>query len=205
MHVRSFKLLLLSGVILCAGSGTAYSQQEPQAAGGTTEGLSGLTTQGLATDGGADGGFAGANTTSTFVGGNNTDGGFVGGAREATGGGAANRQFRGITDTGVVGGGNQQQAGTPRRIPVAFRVAFTTPQVSSLRVGTLAAANNIGVQRFVPLRPQLSGINVNVTPAGVVTLTGAVPDASSRRLAANLLRLQPGVRSIQNQLQVQTQ
>jgi hypothetical protein len=171
--------------------------------GGTTEGLGGLTTGGLATEGAADGGFAGANAAQGFVGGGATDGGFVGGSREAAAGfGNANRQFRGITDTGIFAGSTQQQTGTPRRIPVSFRVSFQTPTISQLQAGASAPANQISVQRFSVIRPELSGITANVSPQGVVTLTGAVADASSSRLAANLLRLQPGVRAINNQVQV---
>jgi BON domain len=184
------------------GGGSAGGGTTNTGAGGTVGGeLSGLTTQ-LATDGASQGGFAGANAASSFVGGAGTDGGFVGGARESTAGGAANRQFRGITDTGVVGAGTGQQTGTPRRIPVAFRVSFTAPVVSQLQRGTLAVGNAVNVQRFTPLRPQLAGINVNLSSAGVATLSGSAPDAATRRLAANLMRLQPGVRSIRNDVEL---
>jgi osmotically-inducible protein OsmY len=38
---------------------------------------------------------------------------------------------------------------------------------------------------------------------GVAVLQGTVPSAEASRLAANLLRLQPGVRSVDNQATVE--
>lgn len=160
-----------------------------------------MTTSGLDTGGADEGGFAGANAATTFVGGSATDGGFVGGARESTIGATANRQFRGITDTGVVGS-QQQQTGTRREIRVAFRVSFAAPAVSELPADTLAPANDVSLQRFAMQRPALSGVQVRLSPTGTATLTGVAPDASARRLAANLVRLQPGVRSVTNELVV---
>lgn len=165
--------------------------------------LGGMTTQGLVTDGTTTGGVAGANAASSFIGGNATDGGFVGGARETTTGSTANRQFRGITDSGVAGRSTQQQqSATPRQKQIALRVGFSSPSISQSAPGTFSRSNAASVQRIAELRPELAGVNVRLSPSGVATLTGITPDVSTSRLAANLIRLQPGVRSIDNQIEV---
>lgn len=51
-------------------------------------------------------------------------------------------------------------------------------------------------------KPELRDVRIEPGQAGLLTLTGSVPTAAARRLAANLLRMEPGVRQVQNNLTV---
>lgn len=164
------------------------------AAQGTTEGIGGVTTQGAPT-GDTTGGTAGSNTAEVFVGGNNS-GGFVGGGVATQRNN--NRQFRGITNTNVPTGGGTQTSGTPRRIPVSLRVSFDYPAPNATT--GLVGPTGPPIYRVSTIRPELRNVQVVVSPAGVATLTGSVPNDQSRRLAANLVRLRPGVRRVENQI-----
>ncbi|MFN8709697.1 MAG: BON domain-containing protein [Planctomyces sp.] len=135
----------------------------------------------------------------TFVGGNQ-NGNFVGGAREATTGTNMNRQFRGITDN-TQPQQTQQQTGAPRQRPFAMRIGFPFPPVLT-EAAQLNEINAASMTPFTSNRPELSSVNVVVSSDGSATLSGNVPDADARRLAANLVRLQPGVRRIRNEIAV---
>lgn len=214
MNVSS-SLRLCTFALLFAGSQHAFAQQgqiggggnnagatSATAAGlgvgpatGTSEGIGGITTQG-APAGDVTGGTAGNNTAEVFVGGNNT-GGFVGGGVATQRNN--NRQFRGITNTNIPTGGGAQTSGDPRRVPVSLRVSFSHPRAdgNTLLIGRTGSP----IQRISSVRPELRSVQVQVSVDGTATLTGTTPDANSRRLAANLIRLRPGVRRVDNQLQ----
>ena len=49
-------------------------------------------------------------------------------------------------------------------------------------------------------KPELRNVRIEPGQAGLLTLTGSVPTAAAKRLAANLLRMEPGVRKVQNDL-----
>lgn len=166
-------------------------------AGGTLDGPGGLTTQGPGALTGGDGGLAGANVAQEFVGGNNSEG-FVGG--RVTTQANSNRQFRAITAADVPTGGSTQTSGTQRRVPVSLKIAFSYPvsSGSSLLIGSAGPP----IRQIMTFRPDLQGIDVSVDGSGQATLTGAVPDTDAARLAANLVRLRPGIRKVDNQLQV---
>jgi len=51
-------------------------------------------------------------------------------------------------------------------------------------------------------RPELTSVEVSFSADGVAMLSGTTQDAAARRLAANLLRLQPGVRRVENRILV---
>ena len=141
---------------------------------------------------------AGSNVTDAFIGGG--DGGFVGGAQERQTQ-AVNRFFRAITGEDVPTGGSRGSSGEPRRIPVRLKLGFLRPTPRQ----TLAIGGRAGLDltRFVRIRPGLQAIGATMDDQGQVTLTGVTPDDASRRLAVNLLRLQPGVRSIRNEIALQ--
>jgi osmotically-inducible protein OsmY len=50
---------------------------------------------------------------------------------------------------------------------------------------------------------QIKGLNVQVDDQGLATLTGQVESEAARRLAENLIRLEPGIRAVRNELTVQ--
>ncbi len=175
-----------------AGGGNA-GQGSAAAGGGTTEGLGGRTTQGL-DGGGQDGGVAGGNRTETFIGGNNT-GSFVGGAVATDNN--ANRLFRALAEASVPTGGNQQ-TGTPRSVPTSLRIAFSYPAPTG--GSSLAPDAGFAINRVALLRPEFRSVSVSVSSIGVAVLDGAVDNAATRRLAANLIRLRPGVRKVENRI-----
>ncbi len=63
----------------------------------------------------------------------------------------------------------------------------------------MAGANSPSLERYVTRYPELSGIVVSLQENGVVVLSGETNSVESARLAANLVRLQPGVRRVENQ------
>ena len=171
------------------------------APGSTTGGLGGRTTQGAGSGviSAAQGGFAGGNTAEGFVGAAGAEG-FVGGGREAGVNSSVNRLFRSIQAAEVPTGGTQGTGGNPRRIPVSLRLGFTAPPPQAAAL--IAGPGGGSFDRFAAARPELQSIAVNINEAGVAMLTGTAPDAEAWRLAANLLRLQPGVRWVDNRIQV---
>jgi hypothetical protein len=175
------------------GGGNAAAQSSATAGGGTTDGVGGRTTQGL-DGGGQDGGVAGGNTRETFIGSNQT-GNFVGGAVATDNG--ANRLFRALAEASVPTGGNQQ-TGTPRSIPTSLRIAFSYPSPNS--GSGLAPPSGFAIERVALQRPEFRNVSVNVSRVGVAVLDGAVNNAAARRLAANLIRLRPGVRKVENRI-----
>lgn len=54
-------------------------------------------------------------------------------------------------------------------------------------------------------RPAFTGVKFNVGDNGAVVLSGEVESDSARRLAANLIRMEPGIRKVTNALTVATQ
>ncbi|MFO0978804.1 MAG: BON domain-containing protein [Planctomycetaceae bacterium] len=146
---------------------------------------------------------AGTSTaTENFVGGNAAQN-FVGGSRQATNQQGTNRQFQAFQNTQQGMNQGMSTTGTPRQVKTALRIGFSFPNATSAQAsGNLAAANQANLSRYVTTRPEFTGINVNMTPEGVAVLTGSTDSVEASRLAANLLRLQPGVRRIDNQLAV---
>ena len=176
------------------GGGTTAGAVGSGAAGGTTQGGGGLTTQGISA-GGVGGGATGGTVPEVFIGGNATDG-FIGGG--VTTQRNNNRQFQAITNTDVPTGGTRESNGTARRIPTSLRIAFSFPTA----IGSTLLMNSSGstIQQVANVRPELRQVNTQLGTDGVAVLTGTAPDAESRRLAANLVRLRPGVRKVDNQI-----
>ncbi|MEQ9411627.1 MAG: BON domain-containing protein [Fuerstiella sp.] len=191
------------------GGGNAGGQTNPgagQAAGaaatggGTTDGPGGVTTSGPGSSAAQDGGIAGGNRAQGFVGGNNAAG-FVGGGGNAQNN--SNRQFRALNTTNVPTGGPTQASGTPRQVPVSLRIAFAYP--SGAASTQLAGPAGPVMQQVLVAKPELRAVAVNIGPGGVAVLTGQVPDAATARLATNLVRMQPGVRQLQDRLLIAPQ
>ena len=142
------------------------------------------------------------NAATGFVGGNASQA-FVGGAREATNQRATNRQFGAFQNTQNTSNTQSSQTGTPRSIRTTIKIAFAAPSGTfAQQAGALAASNSVQLTQFSTNRPELSGVNVELTADGVALLTGTSPNAEASRLAANLVRLQPGVRKVNNQIAV---
>ena len=142
------------------------------------------------------------NAATGFVGSNSSQA-FVGGARQATNQQATNRQFGAFQNTQNTSNTQSSQSGTPRSIRTTMRIAFAAPSGTfAQQTGALAYSNSVQLTQFSSNRPELSGINVELTADGVAVLTGTSPSTDTSRLAANLVRLQPGVRKVNNQIAV---
>lgn len=116
----------------------------------------------------------------------------------------SNRQFQAFQQTQGMTNQGMSTTGSPRQIKTALRVNFNAPSARDLQTsGRTAAANQASLQRFSARNAQLAGLNVTLNANGVAVLQGTVPSAEASRLAANLLRLQPGVRSVDNQATVE--
>ncbi len=201
MRPFAVALLLTSSLILSSQAASAQEtidQTDSALTGSTTEGISGLTTEGL--DSISDtGGIPGANAAQEFIGATNPDG-LVGGVRETTENNTVNRLFRAITGQEVPTGDTRSSTGKPRRVPVSLRLGFEAPTPHAVAV--LAGPDRVSLDRYHVQRPELAPVSVLMDDDGVVTLAGTVAEASTRRLAGNLIRLQPGVRQVRNQITV---
>ena len=189
--------------VICANASFAQQQTDgvsTEATGSTIEGLGGLTTEGLDSNGTDSGGLPGANSAQGFVGASET-GGFVGGSRESMTNSAVNRFFREIAGVEVPTGGTQDSSTGPRRVPIRLRLGFKTP--SPQAATAMAGAGGISLQRFLTARPGLSAVEISMNDVGTATLVGTVWESATKRLAANLIRLQPGVRQVVNRIEVQ--
>jgi hypothetical protein len=161
---------------------------------GTTQG-EGATTrvQGsqLANQQGAgDGGTAGGTTGRSFGGGGRNGGGNFG--RGNTGG-----NFNPFA---------QGSGASLRTIRPSLRLGFTPivrpkAEVSSLVTRRFVSITN-RISTLSTTNASFSGMRISVGDKGVVTLKGNVASADAKRLAANILRMEPGVRSIKNELVV---
>ncbi len=142
------------------------------------------------------------NAATGFVGSNSSQA-FVGGVRQTTNQQANNRQFGAFQNTQNTSNTQSSQSGTPRSIRTTMRIAFAAPSGTfAQQTGVLANSNSVRLTQFHANRPELSGVNVELTPDGVAVLTGTSPSTDTSRLAANLVRLQPGVRKVNNQIAV---
>ena len=202
--MRYFSWFLL--LIICPATQNSHSFAQTgrgtasEVTGSTTEGLRGLTTEGpdAGNTGMDNAGRAGDNAAQEFIGSPNVEG-FVGGARQSMTPSTINRFFRAVTGEEVTTGSTQESSGTPRRIPVTLRLGFEVPPP---RAVTLPAGSGTYLQRFLWVRPGLSGVNFLLDNEGIAKLTGYVSEESNRRLAANLIRLQPGVTRIRNNIEI---
>ena len=57
-------------------------------------------------------------------------------------------------------------------------------------------------QNLTLRRPQFQGVSLNLGENGAVSLSGRVESDSTKRLLALLVRMEPGVRSVSNELTV---
>lgn len=142
------------------------------------------------------------NAATGFVGSNSSQA-FVGGVRQSESQRATNRQFGAFQDTQNTSNTQSSQTGTPRSIRTTMKISFAAPSGTfAQQAGVLANSNSVQLTQFNAKRPELSGINVELTADGVAVLTGISPSTETSRLAANLVRLQPGVRKVNNQIAV---
>jgi hypothetical protein len=82
-----------------------------------------------------------------------------------------------------------------KRVRPQQRISFEYPKANLVRAQVEMS------QRFKRLKT-VSGADTSISDEGVAVLTGTVVNDDARKLAEALARLEPGVRSVNNQLQV---
>lgn len=82
------------------------------------------------------------------------------------------------------------------------KIAFSFPKRASSKVGTSLKARFTELAQLSSRTAALKGISLGVDDAGKVTLSGDVDSERAKRLASALVRLEPGVRSVTNDLTV---
>lgn len=147
-------------------------------------------------------GFLGRNTDpNAFIGRNNQ--GQTGNLNGQTGnlgrGNQGNRRqldsnLMNMLNGGQQGGGQQNQQPVIRpRQKVAFE--YPQPQLTSIVVATQKRIEKLAVRY-----PHLRDVNVTQEEDGTVVLRGTAPSESDAKVAENMLRLEPGVRRVRNEL-----
>jgi hypothetical protein len=103
---------------------------------------------------------------------------------------------------------NTQRGGTSssRSIRPSLRLGFVPFIRPSADVGRSVGRSFSRIAsrttQIAETKPELRNVRIEPGQAGLLTLTGSVPTAAVKRLAANLLRMEPGVRKVQNNLTV---
>ena len=150
------------------------------------------TAGGTGTGAGTGNGFVGGNQSQTFVGAGQQQGNRANTNRQFQFQAAANNSMQ-----------STQSTGTVRQVKTALRVGFSLPATSQAGSGgILVKANAASLDRYVTRYPQLSGIAVSLQPDGVAVLSGETASPETVKLAENLVRLQPGVRRVENQTSI---
>lgn len=172
---------------------------------GANRGTQGMNGTGLGALGatGANG-LTGMNAANMgFVGRTNT--GMAGNARAGQGtgnNGNANRSFNQFNNTSAFNQNQSNLANSQKRsssIRPRQKVAFDyNTKTPAKVVGNITTR----LDRIAIKKPELKQVNVQVVGEQLV-LTGHVRTAEQARLAENLLRLEPGVKSIRNELKVE--
>ncbi len=208
----------ISGAMGGRGFGSSATTSGSGAAGGGMGGLGGAA-GGLGAMGGANpfgqggtgfggtgaGGRGGATGAAGFAGRTNT--GFAGNAQAGQGGGNMGGSTRNFNLNGNSSnsqrnnnfGNNAANEKRTSAIRPRQRVAFDFNAKTPSTVVTTMSGHftKIGVKN-----PALKDIQVRAE-GGLIVLTGKVKTSDQAKLAENLLRLEPGVRSIKNELQVE--
>ncbi|MBA3312655.1 MAG: BON domain-containing protein [Planctomycetaceae bacterium] len=142
--------------------------------------------------------------TNTFTG-RAANAGFVGNAQvgqQQANMNAFNQMFQGLQRGGNADGRATGQPDAERfQIRPTLRVGFDYTPVTA----TASITNPKFVTRFSGItqrRPQLAGVNISSDDEGRVVLRGTVANEDSKSLAAALLRFEPGVREVVNELTV---
>ncbi len=115
---------------------------------------------------------------------------------------AFNQIFQGLQrgQSGNRNGGQSQ----PERLPLrpTLRVGFDySPTTAATTISSPQFATRFS--GIAERRPQLAKVNVTSDDGGRVVLRGSVASEDSKNLAAALLRLEPGVREVVNELTVE--
>lgn len=161
---------------------TGFGGQNQLGANGANGGILGRNTN-------QNQGILGRNVQNQGVGGNNN----LGGGR----GGGGNR--RNGLDTMNASGGNGGNTNQTPLVRPRQKVAFDYPQP---KTNAIQITLETRLTKLSAKIPGLKGVIVAVEDKGEVVLRGEVGTASESKLAENFLRLEPGVRTVRNELTV---
>jgi osmotically-inducible protein OsmY len=153
------------------------------------------------------GGFVGRNQDAGFVGRSSTTGTGTGMAGMGRSGMSGMGMGMGMGGMGMGGMGsrgmnsqfgqqnNSQNQKSNIRATVKVRFPYTRPPAAQVSRAVTARWNRL------PMPEKFNGISMNFEN-GVATLTGKVTTPEDKRMAEKLILLEPGVSSVQNQLEV---
>jgi hypothetical protein len=191
-----------------AGSGMFSRGTQGGAGGGTRPGAAQAPAVGNVT--GFSGGFVGTgDNLGRFIGSQQAgQQGIQGGGQNRLNIGNRNRAGGGANDRLNQNGGFGQnqfgnQAGNRPRTTVraAQRVAFEYPQPVPAEVRTSLQTQ---FRQLSDRRPQLAGISIALDGGDQAVLRGEVATEDARKLAEAVARLEPGVRTVKNEITVRT-
>ena len=177
-----------------------------QAGGFGTNGQSGLggpgqtganANGGLLGRGANQNGILGRNVQNQGIQGNNLGGGGGGGGR---GGGGGNRGGNGLNGLNGSGGNSGNANQTPLVRP-RQKIAFDYKLPSSAAIQSTIEGR---LTKLSVKRPSLKSVMVAIGDKGEVVLRGEVASADDAKLAENMLRQEPGVRTVRNELSFPT-
>lgn len=120
------------------------------------------------------------------------------------GGGAANRSFSQAGNGGFgnnLGGSDFGRGSSQASKPIQPRheVAFQFPQRDA---ATIQSTVTTRINALAKKDPGAAGVTVEFPHSGIVVLKGQVQSEEARRLAEMVVRIEPGVRQVQNELVV---
>lgn len=147
-------------------------------------------------------GFIGGRNAQTFVGGNQRTGQQNLNQQQQQnqfGNRNRNRQNQGMDPNDPNGFNQQGQDQDSRRsIRPQQKVSFDVPKIPYEELNTTLNSRFERVTR----QPALRGVTVDLDADGVVVLRGEVATPSQKQLAANMVRLEPGVKKVRNELTI---
>ncbi len=160
--------------------------------------LGGTSTGNARTQGIGQTGNTGANG---FVGRNDTSGRFVGNQT------AGQQSFQSALGNLFSGRANRQNAASTGNrstrsgstIRPRQQIAFSYPQP---KLTAITARLQIRMKKFEQSRPGMNGIAIALNADHSITLSGQVASPESKKLAEIMARMEPGVRSVRNELVV---
>lgn len=92
-----------------------------------------------------------------------------------------------------------QSAGETRTFRPQYRIGFDFTPRPAPEVAQRVEAQ---LSRLTSTTPALAGVQVAIDEAGVAEIRGQAPSEDARRLIENIVRLEPGVRSVTNLMEV---
>lgn len=148
------------------------------------------------------GDFVGRSATGSSVNGQRSSRTQAGQFRRNNGGGRNGRNGQnGNNNNNANGtGGSQNSTLARNRVRALHKVAFDYPQPVTAAVGTSLASH---IQSSIKARPDLANLQIAFDEnLGQATLRGNVNSEESAQVAAALVRMEPGVRSVKSELTV---